>query len=85
MPASTSVGSADGPATGVVGELAGDGDELGEVLQSGAVLGVVGGLELVEVAGPREHRLQDHVGPLARVDHRLELLDQGHEALDRDQ
>ena len=59
----------------VVGELAGDRDELGEVLHPGLVLRVVGGLELVEVAGAREHRLEDHVGPLPRVDHRLELLD----------
>ena len=82
VPASTSAGSADGPATRVVGELAGDRHQLGEVLQAGAVLGVVGGLELVEVARAREHGLQHHVGALPRLDHRLELLDERDEALD---
>ena len=83
VPASTSDGSADGPATRVVGELAGHGDELGEVLDPGLVLRVVGGLELREVAGALQHRLQHHVGPLPRVDHRLQLLDHADEALDR--
>ena len=68
---------------GVVGELAGHGDELGEVLDPGLVLRVVGGLELGEVAGALQHRLQHHVGPLPRVDHRLQLLDHADEALDR--
>ncbi len=55
----------------VVGELAGDGDELGEVLDPGRVLRVVGGLELGEVAGALEHGLHDHVGALVGRDHRL--------------
>ena len=83
MPASTSAGSADGTGDRVVGELPRDGDQLGEVLDAGVVLRVVGGLELGEVAGARQHRLEDHVGTLGGVDHRLQLVDHADEALDR--
>ena len=67
---------------GVVGELTGDGDELGEVLHAGLVLGVVGLLQRGEVARSVEHGLQDDVGPLAGVDHLEQLLDHGDEGLD---
>ena len=66
----------------VLGELARHRDELGEVLHAGAVLRVLAGLELGEVAGALEHRLQDHVGALVGLDHRLDLLHHRHERLD---
>ncbi len=66
----------------LVGELARHGDELGEVLDPGLVLGVVGLLELLEVAARREQLLEHHVGALPRVDHRLQLLDHVDEAAD---
>ena len=70
------------PGHRVVGELAGDRDQLGEVLHPGLVLGVVGALELGEVAGALQHGLEHHVGTLATVDHRLQLVDQPDEAGD---
>ena len=66
----------------VVGELAGHGHELGEVLDPGLVLGILGVLELLEVATAGEHLLEHHVGPLACLHHLLELLDQVDEAVD---
>ena len=68
------------PGDRVLGELPGHGDELGEVLHPGRVLGVVGLLERRQVARALQHGLEDDVGPLAGVDHRLELLDHRHEA-----
>ena len=65
-------------------ELAGDGDELGEVLDPGLVLRVVAGPQLGEVAGLLEHRLEQ-VGRRRRprLDHGAQLLEQRGEALDR--
>ena len=69
-----------GPDLRVVGELARDRDELGEVLHPGLVLGVLGVLELLEVAAAGQRLLEHDVDPLPRLDHRLELLDQVDEA-----
>ena len=70
------------PRLRVLGELAGDRDELGEVLHAGAVLRVVARLELGEVARALEHGLEDDVGALVGLDHRLQLLHHRDERLD---
>ena len=70
------------PRLRVLGELAGHRDELGEVLHAGAVLRVVARLELGEVARALEHGLEDDVGALVGLDHRLQLLDDRDERLD---
>ena len=68
------------PGHRVLAELAGDGDQLGDVLLPGLVLRVGRLLQRLEVAGALEDGLEDDVGALAGVDHRLELLDHRHEA-----
>jgi hypothetical protein len=84
MPASTSAGSGTGPADRVVLELAGHRDQLGEVLHPGLVLRVVGRLELGEVAGAVEHRLEDTSAgrsPASTIDRSSSI--RSDEALDR--
>ena len=65
-------------------ELPGHGDELGEVLDPGLVLGVVAGAQLGEVARAVEHGLEQvgDAGVLV-VAHPAEVLEQRGEALDR--
>ena len=72
-----------GPGHRVLGELPGHGHELGEVLHPGLVLGVLGLLELLEVAAAGQRLLQHHVDALVRRHHLLQLLDHVDEALDR--
>ena len=64
-------------------ELAGHRDQLGEVLDPGLVLRVVGALESGEVAAAGQHRLQHHVGRLPHVDQQPQVVDHLHERLDR--